>query len=80
MWPSEEAGEETDGQFSGALGSSLLASEYGLKIVRKVKTSPFSMLSFFASSLFMASSAHAIRARRIGRTFKTTQTTPPGSS
>jgi prephenate dehydratase len=37
IWPSEEAGEETDGRFSGALGSSLLASEYGLKIVRKVK-------------------------------------------
>jgi hypothetical protein len=32
----EEAGEETDGKVSGALGSSLLAGEYGLKIVRKV--------------------------------------------
>jgi chorismate mutase len=32
---SEEAGEETDGKVSGALGSSLLAGEYGLKIVRK---------------------------------------------
>jgi chorismate mutase len=32
---SEEAGEETEGKISAALGSSLLAGEYGLKIVHK---------------------------------------------